>query len=327
MTSQLQQALHDDNVLVVQDKIGRGSYPHVVYKKALLMEAWACASWIASAHPRKLTSHQWVDLAKNENVSVAPEIVQDVHMFGIDTDKLTVQHANARGWKRSVIAWELAGVRFPMGLYVNLWAIPGVSFRTRQYVVDLGKLHRFEPVEAWLANAIAPTEKERNDVFRQLWDYAILSYDNILLAWLAKRFSRAQQMDYLYSSFAVRSLVLPSVLYRRRQNPAWSLGDFLQQCVTVLFKNIDEFCEYVALYESSRLRHVWSKLEDIDQIPTAWKGFLASGAMCPEPGHEGHRLVMVLRGMYPDDEVARMEQKVISDSAIVFPETNLVDLL
>lgn len=333
MTTHLQQALLDDNVLVIQEKIRLGSYPHVVYSKALGLHAWKCAQWIANAHPKKLTPSQWAELARDTNVIVDFDIVQSVHLFGIGggdktiAKQLTDPRTLLRCWKRSVIAWESRGVHFPVALYVALWAIPGVSFQTRRYVVDLGKMHRFEPVEAWLNSTYPPTDKEHNDVFRQLWDHAILHYDKHLLGWLSRRATRAVQMDYLYNSLTLRSLVLPSMLFRRKLATPWDLDTFLQQGVTGIFSGVDEFCMYVALYDSNRLRQIWSRMEASLVIPEPWKRFLSSGATSAEPDNEMHRLVVVLRGLFPTDEIARMSYSALPNLGNTLPETNLVDLL
>lgn len=320
MTTQLQQALLDDNLQVVQRKIQLGSYPHAVYAKALMEKAWTCAQWLASTFPYTLTHWDWHELSRNAHIAIDADVVRLAHIQGIDK-------VPSQGWKNSVNAWEKKGVQFPLFFYQKLWQTSGAAFKTRQLVVDLGILHRFEPIEAWFNTECAPAEKEIRDVFKQLWDHALLHCDNTILLWLASRSSRATQMEYLYNAVTVRALPLARVLARRANNLRWDMDKFLSHSLPALFDDVDDFCQYVALYDTPRLRHMWSKMEHSTLISPQWRIFLASGATGVQHACEGQRLVMVLRGLFPEDEKMRMQHNFEARNAIALPKTDLVDLL
>lgn len=317
MATQLQQALIDDNLDVVQKKIRLGTYPHAVYAKAVASRAWACARWIACTYPMALSHWDWGNLAANSEINIPAEIVQNTHELRVD------QEENDR-WGRSAVAWESQGVPFSAQFYKKLWSRRAPAFKTCDYLVRLGGLHRFEAVQTWLDRGVAASEVER--LMKRLWDHGMLHCDAVLLQWLCTKMTRDTQMQYLYAGFTARGLALPSNLARREATHVWTVDLFLEKCL-VNFEGIDHFCQYVALYDTPRLRHMWSKMEDSSRIPDAWRKFLASSATCAVNGHEAQRLVLVLRGMYPDNEAQRMLACFDSEQMQGSQESYLVDLL
>lgn len=316
MASELQQALIDDNLVVVQNKIRLGTYPHAVYAKALAVKALACVQWIACEYPTTLSNWAWSDLAQCKDIDIPADIVRVAHEHGVGV-------AAKDTWSRSVVAWESRGVAFSSDFYKKLWRLRAMAFKTRDYLVQLGALHRFDAVEAWLDSDVPSQDIER--LMKMLWDHAILHCDTPLLEWLTKKTPRAMQMQYLYAGFTTRGLALPSILARRGAVQLWTVDLFLKNGL-VGFDNVEHFCQYVGLYDAARLRHVWSRLETSTLIPPHWRSFLASLATCAVHGNEAQRLVVVLRGMYPDNEQQRMQACVESEKAGATIETYLVDL-
>lgn len=317
MTTPLQQALLDDDLDVVQKKIRLGTYPHAVYARALAVRAWACARWVACTYPMVLSHWDWGNLAQCSEVSMPAEVVQNIHDLCVDQDVKDV-------WARSAVAWESRGVQFSGEFYKKLWSRRAMAFKTCDYLVRLGGLHRFEAVQTWLDKGPVASEVER--LMKRLWDHAILHCDDVLLNWLSQRTPRDAQMQYLYAGFTARGLALPSSLARRGATHVWTVDLFLEKGL-VAFDGIEHFCQYVALYDTQRLRHMWLKLEESERIPAQWREFFASLATRAVGGHEAQRLVLVLRGMYPDNEAQRMLACAQSEQAGGTDETYLVDLL
>lgn len=320
MTTELQHALLNDDLQVVQRKIKLGSYPHVVYKKALDQKAWTCGQWVASTFTTALSAWQWCDLSLNNNIVIDPNIVRHAHTYGIE-------NVPGRHWVKSAVSWETQGVSFNRAFYTALWRAQGISFRTSQYVAQLGMLHRFEPIEVWLSGEASPTEKEVTRVFKQLWDHAILRCDRVLLSWLSCRVDRAALMDHLYSGISARSLALPSFLARRANRSVWEVEHFFKDGLPSLFASVDDFCQYIALYDTRRLRHVWSKISSSELISPEWRTFLNSDATLPVPGHNAQRVVMVLRGLFPADEKMRMLECLNAENSETLFQADLVDIL
>lgn len=317
MATQLQQALIDDNLDVVQKKIRLGTYPHAVYAKSVAACAWTCAQWIACTYPMVLSHWDWGNLAAYSDISMPAEVVQRTHEQRVDQDEKDL-------WGRSAVAWENRGVPLSADFYTKLWSRRAPAFKTCDYLVRLGGLHRFEAVQTWLDRGGAASEVER--LMKRLWDHGMLHCDAVLLQWLSKKMTRDTQMQYLYAGFTARGLALPSNLARRGAAHVWSVDLFLEKGL-VDFDGIEHFCQYVALYDTPRLRHMWSKLEDSSRIPMVWREFLASLATRAVDGHEAQRLVLVLRGMYPDNEAQRMLACFDSEQMQGSPETYLVDIL
>lgn len=320
MTTELQHAFLNDDLQVVQRKIKLGSYPHVVYKKALDKKAWICLQWVASTFSTALSVWQWCDLSMNNNIIIDPSIVRHAHMHGIE-------HAPCSHWVKSVVSWEIRGVAFTHSFYEALWRSQGISFKTSQYVAKLGMFYRFEPIEVWLSGEQVPSEKEVTRVFKQLWDHAILRCDSVLFSWLGCRVDRAALMDHLYSGISARSLALPSFLARRKNQIVWNVDTFLKDGVPSFFSSVDHFCQYVALYETRRLRHVWSKVSSSQLISSEWRTFLDSDATLPVPGHRAQCVVMVLRGLFPTDEKMRMLECLNAENSDTMFQADLVDIL
>ena len=320
MTTELQQALLDDSLLVIQRKVALGSYPHSVYARALDAKAWSCAQWLSRTYPKALSAWDWHGLASNKNVKIDAPVVQLVHEHGLLQKNVSI-------WKNSAIAWEGAGVAFSLSFYETLWTIPGAAFKTRAQLLALGKMHRFEPINAWLSSERGSVEKEVHSVFKQLWEYGLLHCDRVLLEWLRPGTPRGAIMGHVHNCINTRSLALPSVLAIRANRIPWSSAMFLDQGLAGLGMPIEEFCQYVALYDASRLKNVWFKLETSKAIPCEWRSFLASGATLPVAGNDEQRLVMVLRSLFPGDEALRMQQCYHANHEQPFPQADLVDLL
>lgn len=323
MHTELQYALRNDDLQVVQKKIKLGSYPHAVYKKALVQKAWTCAQWIVSTFPTVLSESQWYELSKNNNIVVSPATVLKAHAHGVEC---TRSHC----WAKSVAAWEMRGVAFESSLYKVLWGSSGNFFKISQYVAQLGMLHRFELVDIWLSGSEAtsvPVEKEVTRMFKQLWDFAILKCDCILLSWLVLRADRFVLMQHMYNSISSRSLALPSLMARRERKSAWDADDFLKNGLPSLFASIDDFCQYVALYDTHRLRHVWNKINTSHLISSEWRAFLNSDATLPVAGHSAQSLVIILRVLFPTDEKTRMLECLNATDIKKCGQVDLVDIL
>lgn len=320
MTSELQQAFVDDCLAVVQRKVALGSYPHAVYKKAAAAKAWVCTQWLVQTYPTTLSASDWNDLAWNKAISVSGDTVRLAHAHGLEKSA-------SRSWKNSALAWEGLGVEFSLKFYTALWKTSGLKYQTRQQVFQLAKMHRFEPVEVWLSMEISTPEKEVQALTKQLWDHAVLHCDDVLLRWLNKSARRSVVMSHLYNSISAKSLPLPSILSRRKEGAEWSMDLFLNKGLDGLAMSIDEFCQCVSLYQAPRMRHVWSKMQGSACIPSDWRAFLSSGATIPVAGNDEQGLVMVLHGLFPQDEHSRMEHSVSAKDHQPEAQADLVDLL
>lgn len=320
MTTYLQQALLDDSVDAVCSRIVLGSYPHAIYRKAVKAKAWACVQWIAEHHCTSLSAWDWHALASNEKVQLDAAIVQLAHMHGI----MGLSH---RIWKNSGIAWEKAGVELPTCFYTAMWKIPSASFSARAQLMALGKMHRFAPIEAWLASKNAPSENEIATVFKQLWECALLYFDNVLLAWLNPRTPRETVMSHLYNCITSKGLALPSILAKRLNYRRWDIDMFFDNSLHCIGMTIDEFCQYTALYSEQRLQRIWQMLSMSKRISSEWRIFFSSKSIFPVDKNSSQQLIFVLTGLFPNDEALRMRYLDSSNRAQSLPQVNLVDLL
>lgn len=292
MTTELRQALLVDALPVVQRKVALGTYPHAVYKKALDAKAWACAQWLVHTYPNVLSAWDWRNVAGNKNLVIEPDVVRKAHVRGVEKNVL-------RGWKDSVVAWEESGVEFALDFYDTLWKTSGIAFRTRGHIFELGRMHRFGPVERWLQGC--PSDSQIQDIYKQLWDHALLRCDGVLIQWLRKRTSCAETMNHVHNCISARALALPSVLLRRATRVEWSVEWFLGNALSAMGFSIEEFCQYMALYDANRFRSVWSKISGSPSIPSAWQEFLESGCKIVKNDNAEQSLVLVLHALFPKD--------------------------
>lgn len=330
MTTELRQALLLDALPVVQRKVALGSYPHAVYKKALDAKAWTCAQWLVHAYPNMLSAWDWRNVAANKNLAIEPDVVRQAHARGVEQNVL-------RGWKDSAVAWEESGVEFSLDFYEALWKTSGIAFKTRGHIFELGRMHRFGPVERWLQGD--PVVSQVQDVYKQLWDHALLRCDFVLLQWLHTRTSRAEAMNHVHSCISARALALPSVLLRRATRIEWNVERFLSEGLAAMGFSISEFCQYVALYDGYRRRSVWTKISGSPCIPNTWREFFEADCKLGATDDAEQGLVLMLHALFPKgiantahkvqppQEVLRMQHCYEARSLKTSVKVDLVDLL
>jgi hypothetical protein len=284
--------------------------------KAIRKKAWICTNCLVHDYPHVFSVFDWHAFSENKNLCIEPDIVRFAHARGLEKKPDDF-------WQHSAILWELTGVKFALSFYDALWKSARPSRPARNVLFQLGKLHRFEPIDLWLSIESARFEEDIQDVLKRLWSHAIHHVDEVLLAWLNRRTPRSAAMRHIYDGINARSLLLSS----RTSGVYWNIHYFLTNGLAGLSMPIDEFCQYVALYNGPRLKHIWSKMEECTVIPVEWRVFLASGAKQPVSGNHEQGLVMVFRELFPDKEAERMQQYCAANSAEPVPQVYLVDLL
>lgn len=319
MTSPLQQAFLDDDPIVVLRKVQQGSYPLALYKKALKANAFKCVEHLVSSYGAALDGLDWKILSEIEDIDIPAALVIAMHIEG----GLNKPH---RQWLQSAVRWEKRGVVFPLEFYASCWET-GINYQIRMCVFQLAICRRFDVCSHWLKNSNNPEEISK--MSKQLWRHSIQNSDTQMLEWLGMNEDKGQLMMYLYDAIWCQGLHRPrsSLKLKIYPGPNWTIDDFFDHALNILFKDLDTFFMYFGLYQENTRRHLWAIFETSLRVPDHWRAILSGNEPVGVHGNELQRLLLIFHSMYPSDQTARMLAYTNTLNEFNRNHLDLIDLL